>query len=704
MKRFLFCLLFVVGLAHADTTSNLITGTWNNVTNGTHPNNCCTGGPGPLYDSATNTIHFSYGLTAVHQVQAINQALSGSGITINGWNWAYDLRNLNGSGGQNGTDTISVTSFITNSAGQITQQSDQYYSTQFDWTRFSGTETLNTGMGLTDTGSLGIQFVAKDGGFWAGYYGPQVRNVSLSANYTVDPCAANPRYSPSCAGYNEVWSSGNLTSVYGNAFAVNQALGFGNTGVQVHSAIVGFDYQINGQYCSGGWIMGFCMGWSNSKVRGQWNVLDPNNNIIAYDDETISGQNISGTYRNEVLIGRDISTIGNTSITTSRTGNASTSNQYIEFTFRPDICQSDPLINPSCPGYAEAYFSLQCTINALYNASCPGYAVAYYNQQCTINQLYDVGCPGYALAYYNQQCTLDPLYHTGCPGYEQAYYNQQCTINPLYDNGCPGYAEAYYDQQCTLDGLYDTGCPNYATAYYNQQCTLNALYDRQCPGYNEAYAKKQLLDQQNNSNTTTVVTATISPAEVSTTGDATVDKAIKTETASATSTTAVVQLAPSTTQQTATQTAQQEETQQDDMVSENTQQENSASSTQTASSESNGSGGTGGEKTKRQELAAKRAEAKKQAALKAGKAAAEDMGSAKSMEAQVAVQNVVIGAMAFVPGFNAYDFIMPDGLGYKPFQIYKKQVNVDNARLVRGLNGPSERLHTELVNLQYVRD
>jgi len=206
VKKFLFLFFMMIGSVYAEsTTSNLIGNTWNNVVTGTHPNNCCTGGPSPLYDPATNTIHFSYGLTAVHQVVAINQALSGSGIQINGWNWGYDLRNMNGTGaGQNGTDTINVTSFMTNSAGYIIQQSDQYFNTQFDWIRFTGTEVLYTPLSLQNSGSLGIQFVSRDAGFWAGYYGPQVRNVSLNANYTavpIDPCVTDPLSSPSCPGY-----------------------------------------------------------------------------------------------------------------------------------------------------------------------------------------------------------------------------------------------------------------------------------------------------------------------------------------------------------------------------------------------------------------------------------------------------------------------------------------------------------------------
>jgi hypothetical protein len=204
VKKILFLLCMMIGSVYADTSAPL-TGNWNNVTTGTHPNNCCTGGPGALYDPNTGIIHFSYGWTAVHRVIAINQALSGSGIQINGYNWGYDLRNMNGvAGGQGGTDEIYATSFMTDSVGQFVHQSDQYFNTQFDWTRFTGTETLYSALSLENSGSLGIQFVSRDAGFWAGYYGPQVRNVEMTVNYSaqpVDPCTIDPLYSSSCPGY-----------------------------------------------------------------------------------------------------------------------------------------------------------------------------------------------------------------------------------------------------------------------------------------------------------------------------------------------------------------------------------------------------------------------------------------------------------------------------------------------------------------------
>jgi len=61
---------------------------------------------------------------------------------------------------------------------------------------------------------------------------------------------------------------------------------------------------------------------------------------------------------------------------------------------------------------------------------------------------------------------------------------------------------------------------------------------------------------------------------------------------------------------------------------------------------------------------------------------------------------VDIARMATQPqGYQAYSMMMPDVVFYAPKEIYKNQVNVDNARVLRQLS--SDKLHQDLVNLQY---
>ncbi len=63
--------------------------------------------------------------------------------------------------------------------------------------------------------------------------------------------------------------------------------------------------------------------------------------------------------------------------------------------------------------------------------------------------------------------------------------------------------------------------------------------------------------------------------------------------------------------------------------------------------------------------------------------------------------NIDINRMAVTPpGFNAYmSLTLRDGQLYKPEEIYKNQVTVDNVRALRQLS--SDRLHQEMVNQQY---
>jgi len=66
---------------------------------------------------------------------------------------------------------------------------------------------------------------------------------------------------------------------------------------------------------------------------------------------------------------------------------------------------------------------------------------------------------------------------------------------------------------------------------------------------------------------------------------------------------------------------------------------------------------------------------------------------------------VDLNAMATQPaGFQAYSVVMPDVAFYSPREIYKNQRTVDNARVLRGLQGGSDRLHQDLVDLQYNKE
>jgi hypothetical protein len=334
----------------------------------------------------------------------------------------------------------------------------------------------------------------------------------------------------------------------------------------------------------------------------------------------------------------------------------------------------------------------QCTINPLYNSSCPGYAEAYKTQQCSISALYDPTCPGYQQAYFDQQCSISSLYNQQCPGYQQAYLTQQCTANPLYSTSCPGYQQAYFNQQCSLSALYSPTCPGYDVAYQTflrtQACQANPQSSPTCPGY-----VVPVVSSPSTTTTTTSSTPSSTPQLVS---DPVVNQTI---TATSTSTAptapaAAVQLTtPSSTTQTTTALAV-------ESVQSTSSSSGSSSSSSSTSSSTTTSSTTAS--TPRQTMQQARVEAARKEAISKGTEAVKESGEAKSMNAQVATQGLVIAAMGFSPSFDAYsNVVMRDVSFYKPFTIYGGQKNVDNARAGRRLFGATDQLHNEMTSQQY---
>ena len=660
------------------------------------------GGTTPAFNPTTNTIIFGYTTATAAQTIAINQALSGTGIQVGGYNYSWNINN-DPTTGQYGTLTGRVV--LKDSGGNALQTYNYNYPQQSGgFINYSGTQWFAQDYSLSGLSNLELSFTGKDARFWAGYYGPQVRTPSLSLQYTVDPCVTNPAYSPSCPGYNNVVTSSNLfTGTTGTqAYAINQALAFAGAGATIHGFNYGYTYNVAARQCAIFDLFGFCLtGWNYSDAGVATVITDSNSATLFSESNTHNGNNngASGTYSKQFRFSSSLpmSTLGGFAMSPWTLGASSITNMYSEAVYTADPCVSNPLSSQSCSGYAAAYLTQQCTLNSLYDPSCPGYQTA----QCNINPLYAQSCPGYQAAYYAQQCTLNALYDTGCPGYQQAYYNQQCAANPLYHTSCTGYASAYKTQQCNLDSLYATDCPNYA----------------------EAYVKKNILGIDNTGTSTTTKTTENKPSrteastsisndgrvktEVSKTGDSNVDSVIETKATSVSpDATATVQLAPSggqqivntnTNTQGSTQSQQTNKTETRNASSSSERQHSQQSARAEPRSErSDQKSGTNEGKSGREIREESRKEVNQKAQQEMKR-----VENAVTFEAQVAVQTNIIGAMGFVPGFSTYaQSNVPDILQRQLQRQYARDV-VDNRVVGRKLFGGSDRLHEEMVNEQY---
>jgi hypothetical protein len=67
--------------------------------------------------------------------------------------------------------------------------------------------------------------------------------------------------------------------------------------------------------------------------------------------------------------------------------------------------------------------------------------------------LNDSSCPGYAAAYLTQQCNINALYSTECSGYEQALRDFECDQDPQYSPTCSGYIPEIIAVMVTQNGF-----------------------------------------------------------------------------------------------------------------------------------------------------------------------------------------------------------------------------------------------------------
>jgi len=658
------------------------------------------GGNGPAFNAGTNTLIFGYtNATTTQRITAEAFALqhaldlSNSGIKINGYNYSWKIDN---SGQQSGTLTGKV-EMLRN--GNALQSYTYNYNAPTDGFELkTGTETFTNPQDLLAADSIALSFTGKDNRFWAGYYGPRVREPSLTLNYTTDPCMSNPAYSSTCAGFNDVLTS---RTMYATSYAINQALDLVGAGLKIHGLNYGYDYVLGGTWCS---VAGMstdgtlgCSNWDPSSLQVGVAVTKNDGTVLYSNLHTHTAQNTSASMSYSKIFDKSLllGDMGGYAMEDRVNGTGAVFNKWSSWKYTPDPCVVDPLSSQSCPGYQAAYLTQQCTANIFSNAQCPGYAEAVFTRQCTARPLSDPSCPGYASAYLNYQCSINPLYSTTCAGYEQAYLDSQCIKDSLYSPKCEGYKTAYAIKYLVPMDSTTSSAVNVA------------LSDTAATKANDPSTTKVAV----NTVTTTINTDGSVSTGASVTGDTNVDKAITNKASTTNTAPAAVQLAPPPPPP-SQQMAQNEpkggdkpepkggnDKQEDkkDDAPKGTGGSNSPPNTNTTQASSDRPAAP----TARQEIQARREAAAKAEAVEKGKNLAGEMGKAADMESQKQIQNVVIQAMGFTPGFDAYGkSVVPDVVGYKPFTVYNNQKNIDNRANLRMWTG-TDKLHNEMVEKQY---
>ena len=341
-------------------TPNVINNNWSGATVGGNISpGGISGGSKPAYNPSTNTIMFGYTQQSVEQNIIMSNVFDKTGVRIYGYELSAQYAN---SGFSRGTLGLTITA---KDLVGFTLQKDSYdlkkdLSDNVEWANFSTTRPYSSPYGIDALRSMTVTVTGKDDRYWAGYYGPQIRDISLRLRYVGDECKTNALYSLSCPGYEQAYltSQCSINSLYS-------------------PSCPGYQQAYNNQQCSLNPLFSpVCSGYAQALFTKNCT------------DNPLSNMSCPG---------------------------------YAQALFTK-TCNENQLSDIKCPLYQQAYLDQQCKNNPLFSSSCPLYQKAFFDQQCTINPLYNSGCPGYAEAFKAKQiadsCLSNPQSNPSCKGYE----------------------------------------------------------------------------------------------------------------------------------------------------------------------------------------------------------------------------------------------------------------------------------------------
>ena len=356
------------GTSPTDTTS-----VWNN---GVYVNQLCFGagqpgncGPNPTVRSG-GYINFSYGTADLNQVVNINNALSAGGTGVQLAGFTYSLTAKNGNGWDDARqDYLAAYVKLYGAGGNLIANYDYSAVTnnKYNWTNFNFNETFANPYVASTLSTAQVGMIGRDNNFWAGNYGPEVYNVDFRLKYKIDPCATNPAYSSTCSGFGSVVNSNNLLdSTRGGtsltqSFAINTALSSAGVGARVHGFNYGFNYTVGESWygCTATNQDGSCSWYMDipGRVNATVSLSNSSNQTIYSKNYSLTGDGISGSISDKYLLPSSMnqSLLGSGRIAGSTSGTGSRiEGMWATLIYTADPCVTNPLSSPDCKGYAYA--------------------------------------------------------------------------------------------------------------------------------------------------------------------------------------------------------------------------------------------------------------------------------------------------------------------------------------------------------------
>ncbi len=172
-------------------------------------------GPNPIV-RPSGDINFSFGMVDIHQKVNVGKALpyGGTGLVTTGFTFGWTSKNGNGWDDGRQDNLSAYVKLYSSGDSKVLESLNYNLNFLHNWTSYNWSANwVNTKVGYRENqvGNVQFGFIGMDNNYWAGPYGPEVRDISFQLKYKPDPCKNNPLFSPECPNFTQELAKNNTT-------------------------------------------------------------------------------------------------------------------------------------------------------------------------------------------------------------------------------------------------------------------------------------------------------------------------------------------------------------------------------------------------------------------------------------------------------------------------------------------------------------
>lgn len=333
---------------------------------------------GYIFSYASGTIQQNINLNAINFGYQNTSAVFATSIMY-GFKYRFQCAQSIGTSCETGTIQDNLNATFTYSAPNGTVEATKFHQLGLKnindgnpaynpvWQQLAETYTFANPKSMNLVGSARLSITGMDAGYWAcnpDCYGPQIKDVYMRLNYSVDPCILNPAFNPSCPGFQNILQGSKSPTFY-YSYNIAQSLPHIGGGVVLHGYDYGFNWYNYGACYNT--FMFWCTDWrTDGGGNINFRISDKNNTTMLQQQWYVSGNNNAGSFSSRHLFTESKNSLdmGSVQWWASDVWNHFGWVGWTRPIWTPDPCYTNGLYSPNCSNFQQTLTQVIADIKA----------------------------------------------------------------------------------------------------------------------------------------------------------------------------------------------------------------------------------------------------------------------------------------------------------------------------------------------------